>query len=171
MEVSLLRPAAGAVWRGPALPVRARLQLLALTLNAGKHTANQPARLAQLDHGNDGAILVQGDEGPAQVIQLGHQGTPSVICQRRWCHLLAPAPYHLSVPPKRKAALTPRSMNSGGRSSSTFMAHFSAAGSASPSNDGGPYSSDRNGQFPAAVFTSSRLGAMGTRKLICGSMS
>ena len=31
-------------------PFWARLQLLArLTLNAGKHTANQPARLAQLD--------------------------------------------------------------------------------------------------------------------------
>jgi hypothetical protein len=60
-------------------PFGARLQLLArLTLNAGKHTGNQPARLAQLDDGNDRAILVQGDEGPAQVIRLGHQGTPSV---------------------------------------------------------------------------------------------
>jgi hypothetical protein len=30
-------------------PLRARLQLLArLTLNAGKHTANQPARLARI---------------------------------------------------------------------------------------------------------------------------
>jgi hypothetical protein len=55
----------------------ARLQLLArLTLNAGNHTANQPARLAQLDHGNNRAILVQGDEGPAQVVWLGHRGTP-----------------------------------------------------------------------------------------------
>src|SRR5712675_1797110 len=57
----------------------ARLQLLArLTLNAGKHAANQPARLAHLDDGNDRAILVQGDEGPAQVVRLGHRGTPSV---------------------------------------------------------------------------------------------
>jgi tetratricopeptide (TPR) repeat protein len=39
---------------------------------------NQPARLAHLDHGNDRAILVQGDEGPAQVVRLGHRGTPSV---------------------------------------------------------------------------------------------
>src|ERR1700730_10984931 len=47
-----------------------RLQLLArLTLNAGKHTGNQPARLAHLDDGNDCAILVQGDEGPAQVVK------------------------------------------------------------------------------------------------------
>src|SRR5271156_1930208 len=42
------------------------LQLLAwLALNAGKHTGNQPTRLAHLDDGNDRAILVQGDEGPA----------------------------------------------------------------------------------------------------------
>src|ERR1700756_2255964 len=60
-------------------PFWARLQLLArLTLNAGKHPANQPARLTQLDDGNDRAILVQGDEGPAQVVWLGHRGTPSV---------------------------------------------------------------------------------------------
>src|SRR5205823_3306003 len=60
-------------------PFWARLQLLArLTLNAGKHTANQPARLAHLDDGNDRAILVQGDEGPAQVVRLGHRGAPSV---------------------------------------------------------------------------------------------
>ena len=39
---------------------------------------NQPTRLAHLDHGNDRAILVQGDEGPAQVVRLGHRGTPSV---------------------------------------------------------------------------------------------
>src|SRR5205807_3431302 len=47
----------------------ARLQLLAwLPLNSGKHAADQPARLAQLDDGNDRAILVQGDEGSAQVV-------------------------------------------------------------------------------------------------------
>src|SRR5215469_3317199 len=62
-------------------PFWTRLQLLAgLTLNARKHTANQPARLAQLEDGNDRAILVQGDEGPAQVVWLGHRGTPSVRC-------------------------------------------------------------------------------------------
>ena len=39
-------------------PFRARLQLLAqLTLNAGKHTSNQPARLAHLDHGSMSADL------------------------------------------------------------------------------------------------------------------
>jgi hypothetical protein len=46
----------------------ARLQLLArLTLNAGKHAGNQPARLAHLDDGNDRAVLVQGDEGERRV--------------------------------------------------------------------------------------------------------
>src|SRR5271155_162211 len=73
-------------------PFWVRLQLLAgLALNAGKHTGNQPTRLAHLDDGNDRAILVQGDEGPAQVVRLGHRGTPSVH-QRRWCHLLAACP-------------------------------------------------------------------------------
>src|SRR5262249_17750858 len=62
-------------------PFWARLQLFArLTLNARKHAGNQPARVAQLDHGNDRAILVQGDEGSAQVAWLGHRGTPSRKC-------------------------------------------------------------------------------------------
>src|SRR5437868_8596624 len=38
-------------------PFWTRLELLArLTLNAGKHAGNQPARLAYLDDGNDRAI-------------------------------------------------------------------------------------------------------------------
>src|SRR5436309_3485634 len=60
-------------------PFRVRLQLLArLTLNAGKHAGDEPARLAHLDDGYDRAILVQGDEGSAQVVRLGHRGTPSL---------------------------------------------------------------------------------------------
>src|SRR3974377_263637 len=60
-------------------PLWGRLQLFArLTLNAGEDAANQPSRLAHLDDGNDRAILVQGDEGPAQVVRLGHRGTPSL---------------------------------------------------------------------------------------------
>jgi len=56
-------------------PFWARLQLFArLTLNARNNAANKPARVAQLDDGNDRAILVQGDEGSAQVIRLGHRG-------------------------------------------------------------------------------------------------
>src|SRR5215471_1844100 len=62
-------------------PFWVRLQLFArLTLNAGKHAGNQPARVAQLDHSNDRTILVQGDEGSAQVVWLGHRGTPSIKC-------------------------------------------------------------------------------------------
>src|ERR1700746_3358235 len=60
-------------------PLWAGVQLFArLTLNAGEHTANPPARLAHLDDGNDRAILVQGNEGPAQIVRLGHRGTPSI---------------------------------------------------------------------------------------------
>src|SRR5690348_14549259 len=62
-------------------PFWARLQLLVrLTLNTRNYAANEPTRLAQLDDGNDRGILVQGDEGPAQVVRLGHRGTPSVAC-------------------------------------------------------------------------------------------
>src|ERR1700686_2192897 len=57
-------------------PFGTRLQLLErLTLNAGKHTANQPTRLAHLDDGNDRAILVQGDEGPAQNLPRRRPGS------------------------------------------------------------------------------------------------
>ena len=62
-------------------PFWVRLQLLArLTFNTRNEAANKPTRLAQFDDGNDRAILVQGDEGPAQVVRLGHRGTPSVTC-------------------------------------------------------------------------------------------
>src|SRR6516165_2574078 len=74
-------------------PFWARLQLLArLTLNAGKHTANQPARLAQLDDDDDRAIVVQSDEGSAQVVWLGHRDTPLVRLQRLSSHILAARP-------------------------------------------------------------------------------
>src|ERR1700680_2806067 len=57
-------------------PFGIRLQLLArLTLNAGEHPGNQPTRLAHLDHGNDHAILVQGDEGPAQSLPRRRPGS------------------------------------------------------------------------------------------------
>jgi hypothetical protein len=46
-----------------------------LTLNAGKHPGNQPARLAHLDDGNDCAILVQRDEGPAQSLPRRRPGS------------------------------------------------------------------------------------------------
>src|SRR6202047_3402169 len=78
-------------------PFWVRLQLLAwLALNAGNHTGNQPTRLAHLDDGNDRAILVQGDEGPAQVVRLGHQGTPSVWYGADGAISSPPPPYQLS---------------------------------------------------------------------------
>src|SRR6185503_2247645 len=74
-------------------PFCTRLQLLAwLTLNAGKHAGNQPARVAQLDDDNDRAILVQGDEGSAQVVRLGHCGTPSIKCSDEVAISSPPAP-------------------------------------------------------------------------------
>src|SRR6201993_3204469 len=77
-------------------PFWVRLQLLArLTLNPGKHAGNQPARLAHLDDGYDRAILVQGDEGPAQVVRLGHRGTPSVTCSDEVA-ILAARPHSVS---------------------------------------------------------------------------
>src|ERR1700676_2003435 len=91
-------------------PFGTRLQLLArLTLNAGKHTANQPTRLAHLDDGNDRAILVQGDEGPAQVVRLGHQGTPSVSYSDDGAISSPPAPYHLAAGGGRIRTLGPPS--------------------------------------------------------------
>src|SRR5215469_8810540 len=74
-------------------PFWARVQLLArLTLNTRNDAADQPARLAQLDDGNDRAILVQGDEGLAQVIRLGHRDTPSVTCSDEAATSLAARP-------------------------------------------------------------------------------
>src|ERR1700758_2389542 len=79
-------------------PLWARIQLFArLTFNAGEDPANQPARLAHLDDGNQGAILVQGDEGPAQVVRLGHCGTPSVTYSDDGAISSSLAPYHLSA--------------------------------------------------------------------------
>src|SRR5438477_8803144 len=81
-------------------PFCTRLQLLAwLALDAGKHTGNQPTRLAHLDNGNDRAILVQGDEGPAKACpgagrgrSAGASGHSISWLQRRWCHFLAACP-------------------------------------------------------------------------------
>src|SRR5205823_438441 len=79
-------------------PFWARLQLLArLTLNPGKHAGDEPARLAHLDDGYDCAILVQGDEGSAQVVRLGHRGTPSLDAATK-LPSSPPAPERLSVP-------------------------------------------------------------------------
>jgi hypothetical protein len=53
-------------------------------------TAKSTAPLSRMT-GNNCAILVQGDEGPAQVVRLGI-GALHRFTQRRWCHLLAACP-------------------------------------------------------------------------------
>ena len=73
-----------------------RRQLLQrMAFDPRNNRADQPARLAHLDYGNQRAILVEGGEGPAQVIGLRHWRAPSRVFQRRWCHFLAARPYHL----------------------------------------------------------------------------
>src|ERR1700756_4103262 len=93
-------------------PFWARLELLArLTLNAGKHAGNEPARLAQLDDGNDRAILVQGDEGSAQVVRLGHRGTPSLDAATKLPFLVARPIASIGpgrIPPRCGLAVAPR---------------------------------------------------------------
>src|SRR5204862_7059795 len=54
------------------------------------------------------AILVQGDEGPAQVVRLGHQGTPSVGYSDDGAICPSPAPYHLAAGGRRIRTLRPR---------------------------------------------------------------
>src|SRR6516162_8288323 len=44
------------------------------------NAANKPTRMAQLNDDDDRAILVQSDEESAQVVRLGHRGTPSRKC-------------------------------------------------------------------------------------------
>jgi hypothetical protein len=44
---------------------------------AGHDGGHEPARLAHLDNGDKGAVLLEGDEGPAQVVRLQHGGAPS----------------------------------------------------------------------------------------------
>src|SRR6266853_1481016 len=70
-------------------------------------TRTQPTRLAHLDDANDRAILVQGDEGSAQVVGLGHQGTPSVRYSDDGAISSPPAPYHLPAGGKRIRTLGP----------------------------------------------------------------
>ena len=78
----------------------ARLQLLVrLTLNTPNYAANEPARLAQLDDGKDRAILIQGDEGPAQSLPWRKPGSFAWasrhlhrLDQRRSCHFLVVRP-------------------------------------------------------------------------------
>ncbi|HWO07909.1 MAG TPA: hypothetical protein VNN80_00475, partial [Polyangiaceae bacterium] len=46
-----------------------------VALEAGHDPGDEPARAAQLDDGDQRAVLLEGDEGPAQVVALRH-GAP-----------------------------------------------------------------------------------------------
>jgi hypothetical protein len=63
-----------------------RFELLQrMALNAWDNAGDEPARLAHLDNCNDRAVLLQGSEGPAQIIELLCHGTLHRRCfQRRW---------------------------------------------------------------------------------------
>ena len=89
--------------RRPKQPFGIRLQLLArLTLNAGKHPANQPARLAQLDDGDDCAILVQGDD-LLKSFSWGITALRQLFASDDGAISSPPAPYHLSAPGARSS--------------------------------------------------------------------
>ena len=60
-------------------------------LEARNDPGHEPARLAHLDDGDQRAMLLQGDEGPAQVVPLRH-GALRACFQRRWCLILAARP-------------------------------------------------------------------------------
>ena len=44
-----------------------------LPLHPRNHTPDQPTRAAQFDYRNQRAILIEGDEGPAEVVKLRHE--------------------------------------------------------------------------------------------------
>src|SRR3954471_1142655 len=60
------------------VPIRLKF-LQRLAVNPGHDPGHEPACLAPLDHHNQGAILLKGSEGSAQVVRLWHGGTSSVL--------------------------------------------------------------------------------------------
>jgi len=63
-----------------------------MTLDPGDNCGNQLARLADLDHRDQCAILVESGQASAEVVHLRHGAPLSVCLQRRWCHSLAARP-------------------------------------------------------------------------------
>src|SRR5205823_2733816 len=103
-------------------PFWARIELLArLTLNAGKHAGNEPARLAHLDDGYDRAILVQGDEGSAQSLPRRRPGAFGWgIAALHRLNAATKLPFPLRPPHSVSRSLSGRSRSSSSiRSSST----------------------------------------------------
>src|SRR4051794_37385370 len=60
------------------VPIRLKF-LQRLAVNPGHDPGYEPACLGHLDHHNQGAILLKGSEGSAQVVRLWHGGTSSVL--------------------------------------------------------------------------------------------
>src|SRR3954451_25348799 len=60
------------------VPIRLKF-LQRLAVNPGHDPGHEPACFAHLDHHNQGAILLKGSEGSAQVVRLWHGGTSSVL--------------------------------------------------------------------------------------------
>src|SRR3954467_13320562 len=76
------------------VPIRLKF-LQRLAVNPGHDPRHEPACLAHLDHHNQGAILLKGSEGSAQVVRLWHGGTSSVLSSDDRASPLA-APHSIS---------------------------------------------------------------------------
>ena len=64
-----------------------RNDLLArLTLDPRHGSGNEPARLAHLDDGNEGGVLLKGDQGAARVVRRGAYGPPSALMTSAMVH-------------------------------------------------------------------------------------
>src|SRR4051795_7203855 len=72
------------------VPIRLKL-LQRLPVNPGHDPCHEPACLAHLDHHNQGAILLKGSEGSAQVVRLWH-GAPRRFCPATIVPVLSPPP-------------------------------------------------------------------------------
>src|SRR3954454_43284 len=94
------------------VPIRLKL-LQRLAVNPGHNPCHdpchdpchEPACLAHLDHHNQGAILLKGSEGSAQVVRLWHGGTSSVLSSDDRASPLA-APHSISSDLAITTALT-----------------------------------------------------------------
>src|SRR3954471_17024296 len=90
----------------PEQRVPLRLKFLQrLAVNPGHDPGHKPACLAHLDHHNQGAILLKGSEGSAQVVRLWHGGTSSVLSSDDRASPLA-APHSIYSDPAITTALT-----------------------------------------------------------------
>src|SRR3954454_6237735 len=78
------------------VPIRLKF-LQRLAVNPGHDPGHKPACLAHLDHHNQGAILLKGSEGSAQVVRLWHGGTSSVLSSDDCASPLA-APHSIYSP-------------------------------------------------------------------------